>query len=104
MTDLQTTLLADMQRLGLTAEGIKTGKQKNPYPIGTKSIWYLAKVGEKAISKSLSLIMKDYFEQEPKTQTIEDYIQFCQANNLKPSNGKSLAEYKKATNEANRRN
>ena len=55
-------LVSDLKERGLKAWKIKEGTQSNPYPIGSRAVWFFAKKEQATDSHKWKMLV--YFENE----------------------------------------
>jgi len=66
---LRDKLKADIKKRGLSAYSIRSGKQPNPYPIGTRAVHKFANDYEnETISNAQKWLMFIFFEQQDETE------------------------------------
>ena len=70
---LRDKLKADIKKRGLSAYSIRSGKQPNPYPIGTRAVHKFANDYEnETISNAQKWLMFIFFEQQDETVAQEE--------------------------------
>lgn len=67
---LQLLVDTEMQDLGITLEGMRTGRNDNPFPVGIYNLFYLMSAGKLSLKKQSQLIEYFGFKYE---LTILDY-------------------------------
>ena len=56
---LQLLVETELQDLGITLEGMRTGRHENPFPVGNYNLFYLMSAGKLSLKKQGQLI--EYF-------------------------------------------
>lgn len=67
---LQLLVKRELQDLGITLEGMRTGRHDNPFPVGNHNLFYLMSAGKLSLKKQAQLIKYFGFKYE---LTILDY-------------------------------
>ena len=61
---LQMLVETEMLDLGITLEGMRTGRHENPFPVGNHNLFYLMSAGQLSLKKQAQLIKYFGFKYE----------------------------------------